>query len=108
MLRLHLPLPWKRMPGIKTKLMNPFAQYILVDFKIATRLRKRYATVGDQINRLELELAAELPSSHLKPPVPSKHLNSVSVKPAAGQTGQLEKRAKLASWELIPAYWSFR
>ena len=41
------------------------------------------ATFPHRVHRLKLELARILPSFHMKPPVPSKHLNSVSVEPAA-------------------------
>lgn len=40
-----------------------------------------------QVYRLKLELAAELPSLHWTPPVPSKHLNSVTIEPAAATIG---------------------
>jgi putative transposase len=46
-----------------------------VHIKITGGLRDRNATFLDQTHRLKLELAAELPSLHVKPPVP---LNTLS------------------------------
>jgi DNA replication protein DnaC len=43
----------------------------------------RHPAFPHPLHRLKLELQAETPSSHIPPPVPSSHLNLVSVKPAA-------------------------
>ncbi len=49
-------------------------QHVVIE--IMHRLHNRNATIPDQIYHPNLKLAAELPSfHHLKPPVPSKHLN---------------------------------
>jgi hypothetical protein len=53
--------------------------------KVTRRLHNRNATYLKQIYRLKFELAGILLSFHLKPPVPSKHPNSASVKPATVQ-----------------------
>jgi len=45
-----------------------------------------HAPIPHRSHRLELVLAAEPPSYRGPPPVPPKHLHSVSVKPAAAQT----------------------
>lgn len=58
-----------------TQLANPFAQHVLVHIQVLGRLGNGHPTLGDQPDRLELELAAECPSSlHEPPPVSSSTL----------------------------------
>src|ERR1700730_3507130 len=52
--------------------------------KIVRGLSIRDASLFDQPHSLKLELACKLPPLHDPPPVPSRHLNSVSAEPAAG------------------------
>jgi hypothetical protein len=55
------PCPGKAHCGSPDSSRTPFAQYILVDIKVAGRLRHRNAPTLHQPHRLKLELAAELP-----------------------------------------------
>src|ERR1700730_9301025 len=54
--------------------------------KIVRGLSIRDASRFDQPHSLKLELACKLPPLHDPPPVPSRHLNSVSAEPAAGHS----------------------
>jgi hypothetical protein len=72
------------MPGISTKLLDSSSQHLAVDLMIMGRLGNRNTPLPDQIYCLKLELATKLLSLQLIPPVPSKHLNSMPVKPAVG------------------------
>ena len=71
LLGLHLPLARKGLRRIGRKLPHPIAQHVRVQVQITRRLRNRNPALAHQPHRLELELAAETPSSHLPPPVPS-------------------------------------
>ncbi len=49
-------------------------------------------------------VTAELPSLYLKPPVPSKHLNSLSVKSAAGRHAEIILKVLQISFRLQRGY----
>jgi hypothetical protein len=66
--RLHLPKAGKRLRRIGGQIPRPFAQQILVNTKIARRLRHAHTTVLDQAHGLDLELSSKLSSSHRPPP----------------------------------------
>ena len=60
--------------------------------RFVVRLMSVYPMIADELLTLAIrrdgptaDLAAEYTSSHLQPLIPSKHLGSVSVKPATGQ-----------------------
>jgi hypothetical protein len=69
LLWLHLAFSRKGLAEIVAVFANPFAQHILVDIKVTGSLGNRDATLPDQLYRLKLVLAAELPSLHSCPPV---------------------------------------
>ena len=68
--------------------LDPFAQHVLVHVQITRRLRCRYATLADQLHRLDLESPVKPSPSHRQPPVPSSTLTRGPLKPAAAQTGE--------------------
>jgi hypothetical protein len=49
---------------------HPPPQHTLCQFQIPACLGRRHAPLGHELHRLELELAAELPSRHIHSPVP--------------------------------------
>ena len=73
------------MVGVSFKLFQPTPQHVVVEIKSTRDLHNCNATIPDQVHCFELELTRLLLSFHLKPPVPPKHLDSVSTEPAAGQ-----------------------
>jgi hypothetical protein len=74
---LHLAVPRKRRTRIGLRFADPFTQHVLVQVQVAGCLRNRHSSIADQLHRLELELSAELPSLHLRPPVPKTPYLSV-------------------------------
>jgi hypothetical protein len=54
---------------IDSELLHPLAQHILVHVQIAGSLRNCDTALAHQPHRLKLELAAELPSLHRRPPI---------------------------------------
>src|SRR5690606_33665114 len=74
-LGLLLAVARERLLGLLSQLTNPLAQHVLVNVQVLGCLGHSHATLGDQPDRLELELAAECPSSlHEPPPVSSSTL----------------------------------
>jgi hypothetical protein len=65
------------------KRLHPVAQKVRMNVQVARSLCHRHATLPNQLHSLKLELTPMSLSFHTPPPVPSSHLNSVSVKPAA-------------------------
>ena len=65
------PLARERMLRVGGKLLDPFAQHVLVHVQIARRLRCRYAALTYQLHGFELESPIKPSPSHLLPPVPS-------------------------------------
>jgi len=51
-----------------SQLTNPLAQNVFVNVQVLGRLGHGHATLDDQLDRLELELSAECPSSLYEPP----------------------------------------
>jgi hypothetical protein len=80
-------MPWKGLDWIGAVLPDPFAQHILVNFKIAGSLRNSTPrsftnfTASSLYSRLNFRLCIHTLRFH------AEHLNSVSMKPAAGQNG---------------------
>jgi hypothetical protein len=58
----------KGLRWIGAELLHPFAQNILMHIQFAAGLRNRYPALPDQLDRLDFELATELPSLHRPPP----------------------------------------
>jgi hypothetical protein len=65
--------------------VRPFAQDILMNAQVTCGLCRRHSAVPDQLDRLDLELPTESSSPHDPTSGFMKHLNSVSIKPAAAQ-----------------------
>lgn len=64
----------KGLPGIGTELLHPLAQYVLMNVQVPAGLRYRYPAFPDKLDRLDLELSAELPSLRLhETPNPGVH-----------------------------------
>ena len=74
----------KGLRRISPTFLDPFAQDILMNVQIASRLRDADAALPYQLYRFKLVFAAELPSLHSHSPISEDHLISVSMKPAAG------------------------
>jgi hypothetical protein len=55
-------MPGKGLPRIGAKFFHLFAQHVLVDLQIPSRLRDAHSSFLDQANRLDLELTPNLPS----------------------------------------------
>src|SRR6476619_5411289 len=53
---------------LRSKLLHPFAQHVLVDIEVPCRLVSADTAVTNEPNRLDLELSTELPSLHRPPP----------------------------------------
>src|SRR6478672_10364246 len=67
------------------ELLHPIAQLRHMHAQVLRSLHIGHASLLDQAHSLKFELAGKLPSLHDPPPAPSKHPNSVSSEPGAGQ-----------------------
>lgn len=86
--RLRPALPGKRLCRIGGELPNSPAEPVLVYVAIPRRLRDADAALRNQPRGLELERSAETSAYHAMPPVPSRHRNPASAKPAAGRSAR--------------------
>src|SRR3979409_288310 len=70
--------------GVRAELLHPFAQHVLMDVQVSRSLCRRHPALPNQPDRLDLELSTKLSSPH-DYSGSMKHLNLVSIKPAATQ-----------------------
>src|ERR1700750_2515084 len=91
------------------ELLHPIAQLRHMHAQVLRSLHIGHASLLDQAHSLKFELAGKLPSLHDPPPAPSKHPNSVSSEPGAGQIGyqsrqRIRARSKTVThWPMIIA-----
>src|SRR6056297_1123233 len=68
--RALLAIPGKRRGRCRSRLTHPAPQHALCKIKVPARLSDRNTPLGHQLYCLDLELAAELSSRHIKSPIP--------------------------------------